>query len=229
MKYGEDQYLSIGGDKLKELTNKLNLAVGHFDVEETEEIIEKQLEQNLENVNLWIKLALTVLCVPLVDYDKSLKCIEKVNSIEENNILSLILESCIYHYHLGGIDERLFNKLYSITSEDEEVLSMTRYLMALYYHDSNEYKRKELLEESIKLCNKHVFNYEELGKIYVNWGDINKGKEMLEKAYENIKVVYDVESLYDFTDVNEYIYEYVKGTHASLENKLRIKELIDKQ
>ncbi len=211
---------------MKEYNRELRSSIENFDVELAEEIIEKQLELDNNNVNLWVKLAVTVLCVPLVDYGKSLECIDKVNSLEENNIFSTLLESCIYRYHLSGIDERLLNKLDSITTNDDELLSMTKYLMSVHYQDTNVNMQMKLLEESIRLCNNHVSNYEELGKLYIRGGNLSKGQELLKKAYDNIVFVYNDESLYDFTDVNEYLLEYVKGTHVSSANKVRLRELI---
>lgn len=211
---------------MNQIDKELNLAIKNFDIEKAEKIIEKQIKNDTKNIELWFKLAVIELTVALVDYIKSLECINKILDIDKNNVLALILECCIHYYHLGGINEDLFNKLNLIRTNDEDVLSIIKYIMSLYYEDLDINKQKELLEQSICLCNNYVTNYEELGKIYIIQGDLDKGKKLIKKAYDNIKLVYNEEEICDFTDVNEYINEHVKGIHLSWINKERIEELL---
>lgn len=77
------------------------------------------------------------------------------------------------------------------------------------------------------MCDKYVYNYKELGEVYIEQGDLVKGKELIKKAYDNIVNVYDGIP-YDTTDINEYINEYVKGTHLSDINKETIEEMLNK-
>lgn len=212
---------------MNQIDKEMDVAIKNFDVEKAEEIIERRIKNDNRNIKLWFKLAVIELTVPLVDYIKSLECVNKILDIDKNNVLAVILECCIHHYHLGGINEDLFNKLNLIRTNDNDVLSMIKYIMSLYYEDLDINKQKELLEQSICLCNDYVTNYEELGNIYIIQGDLDKGKKLIKKAYDNIKLVYNEEELCDFTDVNEYINEHVKGIHLSWINKERIRELLN--
>lgn len=58
-------------------------------------------------------------------------------------------------------------------------------------------------------------------------GNIDKGKELIKKAIDNIQLIYKDDFIYDFNDINEYMDEYVKKTHLTLINKESIENLIN--
>lgn len=204
---------------------KLTQAIKNYDVEEAEAILENQLSINKDDTDLWLKLAVTELSVPLVDYIKSLECIDKIYALDKDNIFAVLLECCINYYHLGGIDEKLFNKLKSIDIDDTEMKSILKYVMSWHYKGVDINSQQDLLEESIKIYKNNVRVYEDLGKIFINKGEINKGKDLIKKAVKNIKAVYDENLVYDFTDINEYFNEKLKGIHLSRENKEILEQL----
>lgn len=212
---------------LNKLDKELYLAIRNSNVEKAEEIIEKKLENDKNNTDLWISLAVTELCVPLVDYVKSIECIKIIFDMDKNNITAIILECCINYFHLGGIDKKVFNKLKLININNKEILSVIKYIMSWYYESKNVNKEKKLLKESIDLCNNYVMNYERLGRIYIIEGDIDKGKELIKKAIDNIQLIYKDDFIYDFTDINEYMDENVKKTHLTLVNKESIENLLN--
>lgn len=212
---------------LNKLDKELYLAIRNSNVEKAEEIIEKKLENDKNNTDLWISLAVTELCVPLVDYVKSIECIKRIFDMDKNNITAIILECCINYFHLGGIDKKVFNKLKLININNKEILSVIKYIMSWYYESKNVNKEKKLLKESIDLCNNYVMNYERLGRIYIIEGDIDKGKELIKKAIDNIQLIYKDDFIYDFTDINEYMDENVKKTHLTLVNKESIENLLN--
>lgn len=204
---------------------ELELAIKELNVLKAEELIEVALKDDDNNIELWLKLAVTELCVPLVDYVKCLDCIEHLYEIDKNNIYALIVECCVYQFHLGGIDENLFSKLNNIEDDNKRTMSIIKYMMSWYYRDNDIKNIISLLEESISLCDRYVYNYEKLGKIYIKQGNIVEGKKLIKKALNNIELIYDKESISDFTDINEYIAENVTGIHLSSFNKERIKKL----
>jgi len=204
---------------------ELDLAIKELNVLKAEELIEEELKIDENNIELWLKLSVTELCVPLVDYVKSLDCIEHVYEIDKNNIYALIMECCVYQFHLGGIDEQLFSKLNNIEDSSKQTMSIIKYIMSWYYRDNDMKNTISLLEESISLCDRYVSNYEKLGRIYIKQKKIVDGKKLIEKALNNIELVYDKDSISDFTDINEYIAEYVIGIHVSSLNKERIEAL----
>lgn len=205
----------------------LDLAIRQLDVMKAEELIEEELKKDLYNKDLWLKLSITELCVPLVDYEKSLECIAKIYAIDKNNIYALIIECCVYYFHLGGVDERLFSKLNSINEDNKHIMSIVKYIMSWYYRDSDIESKTNLLEESIYLYDRYVSNYEKLGAIYIKQGKVAQGRKIIKQALNNIELVYDKGFISDFTDVNEYIAEYVTGIHLSSSNKERIEKLLN--
>lgn len=92
---------------MNQIDKELNLAIKNFDIEKAEEIIEKQIKNDTKNIELWFKLAVIELTVALVNYIKSLECINKILDIDKNNVLALILECCI---HFKGIHLSWINK-----------------------------------------------------------------------------------------------------------------------
>lgn len=204
---------------------ELDLAVKELDVLKAEELIEDDLKDDENNIELWLKLSVTELCVPIVDYVKSLDCIEHIYETDKNNIYALIMECCIYQFHLGGIDEQLYSKLNNIEDCSKEIRSIIKYMMSWYYRENDIRNAISLLEESISLCDRYVSNYEKLGRIYLNQGNISEGKKLIKKALNNIELVYDKDFISDFTDINEYVAEYVTGIHVSSLNKERLEKL----
>lgn len=53
------------------------------------------------------------------------------------------------------------------------------------------------------------------------------GNEMLRKAIENVKMVFQPEDNYDFTDIDLYIAEYITGTALSASNFEHLKSIHD--
>lgn len=211
---------------MKNYDELLTHAIKNYDVETAEAILENQLSINKDDTELWLKLAVTELSVPLVDYIKSLECLDKVYALDRDNISAVLLECCVNYYHLGGIDEELFNKLKLMDIEDKGILSILKYVMSWHYKGIDIDAQQNLLEESIEFCNNNVRNYEDLGKIYISKGLIDKGKELIKQAVKNIEFIYDDNSEYDFTDINEYFNEKLKGIHLSRENKEIMEELL---
>ena len=62
--------------------------------------------------------------------------------------------------------------------------------------------------------------------MYIEKGECIKGKELIKKSLKNIKLVYDETTIVDFTDINEYINEYITGVHLTYINKTAIEELL---
>ncbi len=212
---------------MQNINKELKIAIDKQDVEEAEKIIEKYLKDDPSNINLWLRLAVTVINVPLVDYNKSLECLDKVYELNPSNLVALILEVYIHIYCLGGVDERLYNKLKSVKTEDKEILSIIKYLMSEYYRDNNVEKRLCLLKESIFLCDRYTSNYEELAQIYLKKGKKIKAKNLLEKGYQNVISTPETDALtLDFTNVKNYINEFVIRIDKSTINRDSMEQLI---
>ena len=154
---------------------QLDLAIKEFDVLKAEELIEEDLKNNQNDIELWLKLSVTELCVPIVDYTKSLDCIKRIYKIDKDNLYALIMECCIYQFHLGAINEQLYSRLNKIKNYNKEIGSIIKYIMSWYYGEGDIKSTISLLEQSIRLCDRYVSNYEKLGRIYLNQENIVNG------------------------------------------------------
>ncbi|WP_253287556.1 tetratricopeptide repeat protein [Clostridium bornimense] len=197
----------------------LQLAINDFDVYKAEEIIENKLKDDNENIDLWIKLGVTVLCPPLVDYEKALKCVEKIYELDNDNLYALILECYTHHFELGGVDSKMYHKLNNIKTDNKKLLSMIKYIMSWYYRFEDYENREKLLIESINLCDRFVCNFNELGYIFFRQNKLSESQAMYKKALDNIQLVYPKENYIDFTDIKELIFEEILGIHITDSNK----------
>ena len=209
---------------MNNIEKKLQLSINDFDIYKAEEIIEKELAKNNKNIELWVRLAVTVLCPPLVDYEKALKCVERIYELDNDNLYALILECYTHHFELGGLDNRMFLKLNNIKTDNKKLLSMINYIMSWYYRFDDYENREELLNESINLYDTFVYNFKDLGDIFFHKNKFLEAQAMYEKALTNIQLVYPKNNCIDFTDINELIYEEILGIHITYINKESIDE-----
>lgn len=189
------------------------------DVIGVENVLKKELEKNPQDVTLLFKLCLTELQFPLEDYEYALIYINEIYKISPQNINALILETGIKWNSFGYIEDELFNRIIKVNSNDKKIMAIIYYLQSLYYHFKNDYvEEKIVLEKSINIYDKFVFPYKSLGYILKKESNINDSKKMFEKAVENIEKIYQEDTVYDFTDMEEYISEYITGIALSKPN-----------
>lgn len=210
--------LIIEGDlDMDDLQQSLQRADESMDAEEVEKILQKQLKIDNRSIEKWLQLAIIEMEVPFCDYFKSIECTETVLNIDSKNMLAILIECCVNQFYLGGIPDTLFRRLRSIKTDDNEWKSIVKYMMSHYYDNdkSKINKRKALLEESVLLCDKFVYNLKRLSKIYVLEGNKQEGKNLLKKAISNIKCIYDRNSKFSIISLDEFFNQYVKGTHIT--------------
>lgn len=198
---------------------KLIQAIQEDDVPRVESILQKMLEKEPSNTELWLKLCLTELRFPFEDYNSALKCIEKIYEIDPNHIEALIIEGGIHRHSFGFVDQKLFKKLDAIQLDDKATMAIIYYLKSFYYYKDEECKqRKEMLEKSVELNDTFVYPYKNLGFIFEKEGDREKARGMMQCAIKNVKKVYQDDDFYDFTNSNVYIAEFITGTAISILN-----------
>jgi tetratricopeptide (TPR) repeat protein len=201
-----------------------------------EEKIEKLLEERLIiepcNRELWLRLALVEIEVPLVDCDKAIVCLDKVFALEKDNPIALLFLAFIYHYELGGVEQDLSDRLDSINTSDEEVNSMLKYTASWLHYTYKDFKYKDrakkLLKESIAIYGGHVWNYIDLARIYFLEKRDQEAKVLIEKALKNVIKVYvylNAKQKYDMTDLDEFLNERFKGIYLTDTNYQMIEKL----
>lgn len=105
-------------------------------------------------------------------------------------------------------------------------MSIIYYLKSFHYYEDKDIKRrKEMLEKAVSLNDKLVYPCEELGWIFMEEGEKEKAREMIQRTIKNVKKVYQDGDFYDFTDSNVYIAEFITGTAiSSINYKLLLEE-----
>jgi len=220
---------------MNNLLSQINMLekTGHY--EELYSIVEEQLKHTSNDMELWIKLAIAIIVVPIVDYEKSIACLEKALAIDNNNPISLIILAHVYEYQLGGIDDMLLHQIKNLHTDSDEINSMLKYVASWSYSDGKKDDHEieeQLLQESIKLWDKHVWNYMHLVRLYTRQRRYLEINSLVKKALNNIKKVYDDSSETDVTDIDEYINEHIKGIYITdinvelIEEKLVPKHII---
>lgn len=192
-------------------------------------LVEEQLQHKCDDINLWIALAITIIAVPIVDYEKSIACLHRALTLDNNNPIALIVLAHVYEYELGGIDDILLHQIKTLHTNSNEINSMLKYVASWSYSQGKKNDpeiEEQLLKESIKLCNKYVWNYEHLARLYVQQNRYLEINSLIKKALSNVKKIYTNKNIneYDITNVNDFINSRIKGTHISDSNIKFIKE-----
>lgn len=202
---------------MNRLQIELEIAAKNHQTEVVEKILKEQLKIKPDNIEKLIELSLAELATPLCDYFSSLKYIHCVLKLDPNNIFAILIECCVNDFYLGGIDDQLYKKLESIKTEDTKWKSIIKYMMSQYYRfDKRKIdKQKVLLEESVELCDEFVHNLRNLSYIYISEGRKKEGIELLQKAINNVKCIYDSNSSSSIISIDDFLNEYVKGTHKT--------------
>jgi tetratricopeptide (TPR) repeat protein len=217
-------------DKIQK-TTPINDPKYNRNVLDDEAAVEKQLRQDPKNIDLWMKLAIIELTIPLVDNFKALECINKVYEIDRHNINALILECWTYIYGLGGIDQRLLEKLSDAKTSDNKSLAIISYLKSWHYwrlgEGNDTEKEQYYLRESILHHPGLIHVYTTLCKIYMEKGKLQEAEETMKKAIENLLLnkEHRVESddPYDFEDYIDTFFTgmfYADSYYEELNKKL---------
>jgi tetratricopeptide (TPR) repeat protein len=190
-------------------------------------LVEEQLKHESNDIELWIKLAIAIIVVPIVDYEKSIACLEKALAIDHNNPIALIILAHVYHYQLGGINDMLLHQIKTLHTNSDEINSMLKYVASWSYSYTKKQHydlEEELLKKSIELCDKHVWNYEHLARLYFEQQRYLEINSLVKKALSNIEKVYGNNSNTDVTNIDEYINEHIKGIYITSINVESIQE-----
>ena len=193
-----------------------------------EEDIESFLNAEPGNIEVWLRLAILQLRTNLNDLEKCEFCLRKVLFYDNNNMDALILLAFVQLWCLGGLDKEIKEKLMALECSDCEVMSMKYYILAWHYYDDDIRKAEEMFLKSIEKYSYHVNNYADLGMLYINMNESEKGKKFISIAINNVKCICDTsnsdDEVYDVTNLDDYINERIKGVYMEKGNYLSLKE-----
>ena len=199
-------------------------AIREGNVEEAETILKKEIEKNPKSIELWTKLCLTELQFPFEDEISALSCIEEIYKLSPLDANTLLLEAEIRNSRWGGISEELLLKLKMIRGSND-IMAMSKYEQSKYYNlKGNKEIEKKCILESIEYCSQFCYPYKRLGWILEKEGKIEESKEAFRKALANVKKIYYGKEFYDFTDIQTYFNEFIRGTEITDINYDVIKE-----
>ena len=180
--------------------------------------ISEQLTHESNDTEFWLSLAIVIVAPPFGDEEKSIKFIHKALAINNDDPIALIILAHVYEYQLGGIDDMLLHQIKNLHTSSNEINSMLKYVASWSYSTGkkNDPETEEkLLKESIELCDKHVWNYEHLARLYLKQQRYLEINSLVTKALCNIQKVYSDNDDYNITDINEFINERIKGIHLN--------------
>jgi hypothetical protein len=178
----------------------------------------EQVNHKSRNIDFWLGLAVAVSSSPLGDDDTGIIFCCKGLAIDNNNPKALIMLSFLYQYFLGGIDDMLLHQIRTLTTSSNEVNSMLKYVASWSYSgDKKNYPEMEeqLLKESIDLCDKYVWNYMNLARLYRKQERYCEINPLVRKAINNVQKIYSIPCNDDITDIDEHINELIKGIHLT--------------
>ena len=218
-------YMNNLNAKILELSKRGN----EEDMLEAEKLLEHALQDDPQNTDLLLKLAVLVQEFPYVDL--SIPRLEKILSYDPDNALALLILAETNHHLYSEISKPLFDKLTSVTTGNAEIDSMLRYAASWFYdswfydNNPNDYELEKLLLESINICQSHVNNYEALAELYMRQARYSEAKIMMQKAIKNVTKIYTKEifaaETRDMTDVQKFLALYVKGTYVTDTSSLK--------
>lgn len=186
-------------------------------LEEMERLFEDYLKIHPHDTDILKRLAMALHTVPLADDLKAIECLKKVIAIDPNDVYAFaaLLEIQLLVY--GTMDPQDCLKLYNITTEHKEQMSLVEYLKARYIEQErlNIFDYISCLEKSVKLCGNHVNNLLALARIWHANDRKEESRELFQKAYCNIRNVFNQEEVLDITSIERFIQEFVTGTRTN--------------
>lgn len=199
------------------------------DYTKLESYLDQYLGQNPEDIDVWLKLAVFLIIPGIADYEKSIYCCEQALSMKPDHLDSLVMLATIYHLNYGFIEEKIVQKLFQTYTNDKEYQSMIWLLRAWGIKDKRSMKEyEEALLSSIKTGPDHVLNHVNLAYFYQENGKFDKMKDLLVRALNNIRGIYQFENREfkikkdyyvvnnkNVLDYQEFLNERVKGIHVT--------------
>ena len=192
-----------------------------------EGLLEEYLKNNPDDIDMLLRLGAYVLAPPIVNDLKTMDCVYKILNIDKNNVEAVLLYACANLLYCFENYQEALDLLLGLKTDDPEKLSMIEYAKSWSYEYEYKYDQfEQALIKSVQLYPFHVWNCRDLGRLYIKQGRKSEGFELLSKAIGNVKIACNSDHEVDWTDANEYLDEFIRGTHIpdslyeSLKNEL---------
>jgi tetratricopeptide (TPR) repeat protein len=197
-------------------------------LEKMETLIKQYLEKHQHDTDIWIRLIMLEFTPPWEDPDRITSYVQKIYEYEPSNIPATLILAYIQELTRGGVFEDTFQRLLNLETSNIYYNSMIELAKSWYYEkNKNIIEQEECLLKSINYCNTWTENYKSLGMLYMQNGQIIKGKKLIKIALKNITHIYG-ENYHstDITSVEEFFNEFYKGTYITRPNLERIEKYL---
>ncbi|MFS0873070.1 MULTISPECIES: tetratricopeptide repeat protein [Paenibacillus] len=200
-------------------------------LEEAEKLIINYLDKYPHDIDAWVRVAILQTLPPFGDYQRAALLLEE--AIEYHGSVSplTILLSFFSEWFLGGMNDRQLENVVNTmkNSSDPNTKAIIMYLMAWHYESTDTNKYVNFLNESINTCNYLVMNLVDLGNYYLQNGEPDKGKRLIQNGLANVRLIYKEDECYedyDSLDVIRFINERITGVFMTEDRYSSIVDLI---
>ncbi len=190
--------------------------------EQIESHIEAYLQEHPYDSEMQIRFALFLHYLPLLNILKSMDVLYNVINQDSNNAIALLALADIKSRWDDGVDANLRQQLADCQTNNNEIKSMLA-LAQSWHYSAKDREGELLLINSIKLCNTHVSNYEELGKLYMRTNRTREGRALVQKGLYNVHHIYYDNDYYKpisqgLCTIEHFINENIKGIFLAKSN-----------
>ncbi|PWW44231.1 MULTISPECIES: tetratricopeptide repeat protein [Paenibacillus] len=185
-------------------------------MEEAEKLILDYLNKFPRDVDAWARVVLLQTLPPFGDYQRAISLLDSAMEYNDNVSYFTILSSFFSEWFMGGMNDFQLEKLMQLkkNSSDTQTKAIILYLMAWHYESTNKNMFVTLVDQSIKTCDYLVMNWLDLGSYYLQNGEMDKGKLLIQSGLANVKLIYKEDTCYedyDSLDVIRFINERITG------------------
>ncbi|MEC0124143.1 tetratricopeptide repeat protein [Paenibacillus pabuli] len=185
-------------------------------LEEAEKLILDYLNKFPQDVDAWARVVLLQTLPPFGDYQRAISLLDSAMEYNDNVSYFTILSSFFSEWFMGGMNDFQLENLIQLekNSSDTHTKAIILYLMAWHYESTNKNKFVTLVDQSIKTCNYLVMNWVDLGNYYLQNGEMDKGKLLIQSGLANVKLIYKEDTCYEdyeSLDVIRFINERITG------------------
>ncbi|WP_339844685.1 hypothetical protein MKY42_22080 [Paenibacillus sp. FSL W7-1088] len=185
-------------------------------MEEAEKLILDYLNKFPQDVDAWARVVLLQTLPPFGDYQRAISLLDSAMEYNDNVSYFTILSSFFSEWFMGGMNDFQLEKLMQLkkNSSDTQTKAIILYLMAWHYESTNKNMFVTLVDQSIKTCDYLVMNWLDLGSYYLQNGEMDKGKLLIQSGLANVKLIYKEDTCYedyDSLDVIRFINERITG------------------
>lgn len=214
-------------EKFQQLMIEWNQTYNGGDIlEQMEILLEDYIKQHPLDCEILVKLAFVEYMVPFADYPKALYFLERVLACNPNDS-KILLAVAYIQWADSLIRSMILRRLQALRTNNNQEQALHWYAQSLYYSTCNDVKGcVKALNHSVDLYSDFVWPHVDLGRFYKSAGDSKHAKSHFKSALANVQHVYKEQEFLDFTNIDAFIDEHLKGTVLSKMNFERIQNYI---